>query len=71
MRTQHWFTVGSFTVTLNARNAAISTKSEKDKYYWSNFRLITAHIAPKNLGNIVEIFRGNIVRLLKYFETYH
>ena len=29
------------------------------------------HIAPKYLDNIVEIFRGNIVRLLKYFETYH
>ena len=25
----------------------------------------------KYLDNIVEIFLGNIVRLLKYFETYH
>ena len=30
-----------------------------------------SHIAVKYLDNIVEIFRGNIVRLLKYFETYH
>ena len=30
-----------------------------------------SHIAPTYLGNIVEIFLGNIVRLLKYFETYH
>ena len=29
------------------------------------------YIAPKYLDNIVEIFLGNIVRLLKYFETYH
>ena len=28
-------------------------------------------IAPKYFDNIVEIFLGNIVRLLKYFETYH
>ena len=33
--------------------------------------IISAHIAPKYLDNIVEIFLGNIVRLLKYFETYH
>ena len=32
---------------------------------------IAAHIAPKYLNNIVEILRGNIVRLLKYSETYH
>ena len=32
---------------------------------------VKSHIAPKYLGNIVEIFLGNIVRLLKYFETYH
>ena len=30
-----------------------------------------AHIAPKYLDKIVEIFRGNIVRLLKHFGTYH
>ena len=29
------------------------------------------HMAPKYLDNIVEIFLGNIVRLLKYFETCH
>ena len=29
------------------------------------------HTATKYLENIVEIFLGNIVRLLKYFETYH
>ena len=29
------------------------------------------HTAPKYLVNIVEIFLENIVRLLKYFETYH
>ena len=32
---------------------------------------VATHIAPKYLDNIVEIVRGNIVRLLKYFETYH
>ena len=32
---------------------------------------VDTHSAPKYLGNIVEIFRGNIVKLLKYFETYH
>ena len=37
-----------------------------DPLFW-----ISAHIAPKYLDNIVEIFHGNIVRLLKYFETYH
>ena len=30
----------------------------------------TVHIAPKYLNNIIETFRGNVVRLLKYFETY-
>ena len=29
------------------------------------------HTAPKYLENIVKIFLGNIVRLPKYFETYH
>ena len=29
------------------------------------------HIAPKYLDNIVEIFLGNIIILLKYFETHH
>ena len=29
------------------------------------------HVASKYLDNIVEISRGNIVRLLKYFETCH
>ena len=31
----------------------------------------TTHTAPKYLENIVKIFFGNIVRLPKYFETYH
>ena len=33
--------------------------------------IVSTHTEPKYLDNIVEIFRGNIVRLLKYFETYH
>ena len=33
--------------------------------------ILVSHIAPKYLHNIVEIFLGNIVRLLKYFETCH
>ena len=32
---------------------------------------INTHIVPKYLDNIIEIFRGNIVRLLKCIETYH
>ena len=32
---------------------------------------LTSHIGPKYLHNIVEIFLGNIVRLLKYFGTYY
>ena len=33
--------------------------------------MVVAHIARKNSDNTVEIFIGNIVRLLKYFETCH
>ena len=40
-------------------------------YIFVIFFAITAHIAPKYLDNGVEIFLRNIVRLLKYFETYH
>ena len=32
---------------------------------------ILSHIATKYSDNIVAIFLKNIVRLLKYFETYH
>ena len=32
---------------------------------------IRTHTAPKYLDNIVKIFLGNILRLPKYFETYH
>ena len=34
-------------------------------------RKITTYTAPKYSENILEIFLGSIVRLTKYFETYH
>ena len=33
--------------------------------------MISSHSDPKYLENIGKIFVGNIVRLRKYFETYH
>ena len=42
--------------------------------YFMNFfsRVIyNTHTAPKYLENIVKVFLANVVRLLKYFETYH
>ena len=38
---------------------------------WESSSLFVSHIAAEYLDNIVEIFLGNVVRLLKYFETYH
>ena len=38
---------------------------------WTLSSSFGAHVAADYLDNIVEIFLKNIVRLLKYFETYH
>ena len=50
---------------------AISTLLEWDETWFLGVFGVTAHTGPKYLVNIVKMFLGNIVRLPKYFETYH
>ena len=57
-----YFLLSTKITKTNKNTNSYIRKWKKTKYKWFT------HIAPKYLDNIVEIFLGNIIWLLKYFD---